>query len=324
MLLRSREKLTELYMQLLSVKWKCVVLVAGLVTCWNLKAQEVPSRPLSIPVYHPMVLIPGYAGSKDYSKFGLTSRIYRVPDNQVISFHQRMYGSNGVFSNFGIGGYFFQEQFETYWNTGLAAVGAYHYPVDKARLHNIAAGATLKGILHVPKKQSEIPDDSLNSSFKPNMDLGLYYYGPSAFAGISVTTLFGTRLDNGLTADDPANIPRAYNFYGGYKFLLSRKNSIVLEPSLLISVNDSTFSELHRHMVPYLKIYLQNFYIGTYVKSKDIFALFFQYQFPRFYTGVFLEFPRVGFLNEDNIIFEVSLGVNLGKGDQRFLKFRHW
>jgi type IX secretion system PorP/SprF family membrane protein len=324
LLLRSRDKLTEFYMQRLSVKWRYVAVVTGLVACWSLNAQEVPSRPLSIPVYHPMVLIPGYAGSKDYAKFGLTSRIYKVPDNQIISFHQRMNGSNGVFSNFGIGGYFFQEQFDTYWNTGLAAVGAYHYPVDKARLHNISVGATLKGILNVPKKQPEIPDDSLNSSFKPNMDLGLYYYGPSAFAGISVTTLFGTRLDDGLTVDDPAYIPRAYNFYGGYKFLLSRKNSIVLEPSLLISVNDSTFSELHRHMVPYLKIYLQNFYIGTYVKSKDIFALFFQYQFPRFYAGVFLEFPRVGFLNEDNIIFEVSLGVNLGTGDQRFLQFRHW
>ena len=32
----------------------------------------------------------------------------------------------------------------------------------------------------------------------------------------------------------------------------------------------------------------------------------------------------VGFLNEDNIIFEISLGINLGKGDQRFLQFRHW
>ncbi len=311
-------------MQRLSLRWRMIVIVAGLVVCRSLDAQEVPSRPLSTPVYHPISLNPGYAGSKDYMSLGLTSRIYKVPDNQIISFHKRLYGSNGFFSNFGVGGYLFQEQFDHYWNSGLAAVASYHYPVDKARLHNIAGGATLKGILHVPKKQSEIPDDSLNSSFKPNMDVGVYYYGPSAFAGFSVTTLFGTRLKGGLTAGDPAYIPRMYHFYGGYKFLLSRKNSIVLEPSLLISVNDSTFSELPGHMTPYLKLYLQNFYIGTYVKSKEIFALFFQYQFPRFYTGVFLEFPRVGFLNEDNIIFEITLGVNLGKGDQRFLQFRHW
>jgi len=301
-----------------------MVLMAGISLCWSLHAQEVPSSPLSIPVYHPLVLNPGYVGSKDYTNIGFTSRIYKVPDNQIVSFHQRMSGDNGFFSNLGIGGFLFQEQLEQSWNTGLAATAAYHHSIDQARLHNLSGGVTLKGILHVPKKQSEIPDDSLSSSFRPNLDLGVYYYGPTAFAGISMTTLFGTKGDEGSRLDAEAYIPRQYHLYGGYKFLLSKKNAIVLEPSLLVSVEDSTFSELHKHITPYLKLYLQNFYIGTYVKSKDIFALFFQYQFPRFYTGVFLEFPRVGFLNEDNIIFEVSLGINLGKGDQRFLQFRHW
>jgi len=69
---------------------------------------------------------------------------------------------------------------------------------------------------------------------------------------------------------------------------------------------------------------LHNFYIGTYLKDLDIFALFFQYQFPKFYTGVFLEFPRVGYLNDENIIFEVSLGVNLGNGSPTFTQHRHW
>jgi type IX secretion system PorP/SprF family membrane protein len=298
--------------------------VAGMFVCNTLDAQEIPSRPLSIPVYHPMVLNPGYVGSKDYTNIGFTTRIYKVPDNQVVSFHQRMSGANGFFSNVGIGGFIFQEQLEQSWNTGLAATVAYHYSIDQARLHNLSGGVTLKGILHVPKKESEIPDDSLSSSFWPNMDLGIYYYGPTAFAGISITTLFGSGEDSESTWDPEAYNPRQYNLYGGYKFLLSRKNAIVLEPSLLVSVEDSTFSELPKHITPYLKLYLQNFYIGTYVKSKDIFALFFQYQFPRFYTGVFLEFPRVGFLNEDNIIFEISLGINLGKEDQRFLQFRHW
>jgi len=311
-------------MQFQGFKWRFVFVIAGMVSCWSLDAQEVPSRPLSIPVYHPMVLNPGYVGSKDYTNIGLTSRIYKVPDNQIIAFHKRMAGTNGFFSNVGIGGYVFQEQLEQSWNTGLAVSGAYHYSIDEARLHNISGGATLKGILHVPKKLAEIPGDSLSSSFRPNMDLGVYYYGPNAFAGISVTTLFGSKHNDTPGDNNEAAFPRQYHLYGGYKFLLSRKNAIVLEPSLLISVEDSTFSEMHKHMVPYLKLYLENFYIGTYVKSKDLFALFFQYQFPRFYTGIFLEFPRVGFLNEDNIIFEVSLGINLGKGDQRFLQFRHW
>ncbi len=76
---------------------------------------------------------------------------------------------------------------------------------------------------------------------------------------------------------------------------------------LLVSLNDSTLSEPQKHLVPYLKVYLQNFYVGTNIKSLDVFTLFFQYQFPRFYTGVYLEFPRVGFLNNVNIIFEVGI-----------------
>jgi type IX secretion system PorP/SprF family membrane protein len=310
-------------MQYLGLK-RSIAAVAGLMLCWSLFAQAVPSRPLSIPVYQPMVLNPAYAGSKDFTSISLSSRIYKVPDNQLLNFHQRLTGANGFYSNFGIGGFFFQEQLERSLNMGLAGTVAYHYSIDKANLHNIAAGTTLKGILHVPKDQAEIPGDSLISSFRPNMDVGIYYYGPSAFAGISVTTLFSARLKEGSAINDEAHIPREYHFYGGYKFLLSRKSSVVLEPSLLVSVNDTTFSEMHKNMIPYLKLYLQNFYIGTYMKSLDTFALFFQYQFPRFYSGVFLEFPRVGFLNEDNIIFEISLGVNLDRGDQRFLQFRHW
>lgn len=303
---------------------RLVVMAAGLAVGWSLAAQSVPSRPLSIPVYHPMVLNPAYAGSKDFTSISLTSRIYNIPDNQILNFHQRLTNPAGDFSSLGVGGFLFQEQKEHSWNMGLAGTVAYHQPLDQAKLHNIAAGATLKAILNTPKKNGENPVDSLQSAFRPNMDLGIYYYGPSAFAGISVTTLFGTRLKGDLTSDSDSYIPREYHFYGGFKFLLSRKNAIVLEPSLLLSLSDSTFPEATDHLIPYLKLYLQNFYIGTYVKTLDTFALFFQYQFPRFYTGVFLEFPRVGFLNDENIIFEISLGLNIGKGDRRFEQIRHW
>lgn len=303
---------------------RLTAMAAGLAVCWSLTAQSVPSRPLSIPVYNPLVLNPAYAGSKDFTSISLTSRIYNVPDNQVITLHQRLSDPTGSFSGVGVGGYLFQEQNEHSWNMGIAGSGAYHFPLDQAKLHNIAVGATMKAILNIPKNKSELASDSLQTAFRPNMDLGLYYYGPTAFAGFSVTTLFGTRLKEDLTTASDSYIPREYNLYGGYKFLLSRENAIVLEPSLLLSVNDSTFSEAFDHLVPYLKLYLQNFYIGTYIKTLDTFALFFQYQFPRFYTGVFLEFPRVGFLNNDNIIFEISLGVNLGRGDRRFELIRHW
>ncbi len=303
---------------------KSLITVSGLMFSIMLAAQDVPSLPLSIPIYHPMVLNPAHVGSKDYTSIGFTSKVFQNWNSQLLNFHQRMTTSDGYFSKFGIGGYTFLEQLDQSWNTGVAIAGSYHYPVDVANLHNISGGASLKGLFNIPKSSGETSGDSLNSTFNPNMDIGVYYYGPTAFAGLSVTSLFGTGKSKDISYDSEAYVSREYHLWGGYKFLLSRNQGIVLEPSLLVSLNDSAFSEASKHMVPYLKLYMQNFYIGTYIESTDKFALFFQYQFPRFYTGLLLEFPRQDFLNDDNIIFEVTLGMNLGHEGPRFLHYRHW
>lgn len=289
-----------------------------------LNAQDVPSKPISIPVYNPMVLNPAFVGSKDFTNIGLTTKVLRYPDSQVLNIHKRLTKADGNYSRVGFGIFGFQEQLNLTWNSGVALAGSFHIPLDDANVHNISIGSTLKGIVVVPKQGNEEVPDSSTASFNPNMDFGVYYYGPQAFAGLSVTSAFGTRVTEDVTFESNSYISREYHFYGGYKFLLNKSSGIVLEPSLLVSLNDSTISEPHKHLVPYLKIYMQNFYVGTYFRSLDILALFFQYQFPRFYTGILLEFPRVGYLNDDNIIFELSLGINLGKGGHQFLQYRHW
>jgi hypothetical protein len=297
-------------MKLLILYIRLLIILSGMLLGTALHAQQIPAGPLSIPVYHPLVINPAYVGSKDYTNISFTTRALKNWDQQLVHAHTRLTGSNNYYSNFGLGGYAFLEQVDQSWNTGLALAGAYHHSLDEARIHNISGGISLKGIFEMPKKPEESSGDSLNSSFSPDMDFGAYYYGPAAFGGLSLTSAFGKE--------------RHYHLYGGYKFLLSRSQSIVLEPSVLVSLNDSTFAEAHKQITPYLKLYLQNFYIGTYMKSVDLFALFFQYQFPRFHTGVFLEFPRKGFLNDENIIFELSFGINLGTEKQKFLQHRHW
>jgi len=307
----------------LTIAGRSIMLLSGLLIHMAVWAQDVPTNPQSIPVYNPLVLNPAFAGSKDFTNICLTTKVLRNPTYQLINIHKRLTSANGFFSNMGLGGYTFYEQLDVSWNTGLALAGSYHFALDEASVHNLSIGGAMKGILNVPKSEVETVD-TISSVFNPNMDVGIYYYGPTAFAGLSVTSLFGTKLSEEITIDSDAYFEREYHLYGGYKFLLSRSKAIVLEPSLLVSLNDSTVSEPQKHLVPYLKVYLQNFYVGTYMKSTDLFALFFQYQFPSFYTGVFLEFPRIGFLNNENIIFELSLGVNIGSGDNRFRQNRHW
>ncbi len=288
-----------------------------------LLGQNIPGKLLSIPVYNPMILNPGYVGSKDFTNIGLTTKALKYPDSQVLNFHKRVKDANGSYSKIGIGAYVFQEQYDLSWNSGLALSGAYHFALDKDQIHNLSAGLSLKGLFATPKTEEESVGDSLTGKFIPNMDLGVYYYGPSGFAGISTTSIFGSKSNKDSTLNY-AHLDRSYHLYGGYKFQVSKRLGIVIEPSLLLSLNDNIISEPHKHLVPYLKIYLENFYLGTYLKDFDVFALFFQYQFPKLYAGVFLEFPRVGYLNDDNIIFELSLGVNLGSSGSSFLQYRHW
>jgi len=299
-----------------------MAMLSGFFTSLFLQGQDVPSKPLSIPVYHPMLINPAFVGSKDFTNISFTTRALKYPDSQVINIHKRIANAEGDYTPLGFGAYAFQEQLEHSWNTGLAAAGTYHFAVDDEHLHNIAGGVTVKGILLVPKKGDESISDTSAAVFRPNMDLGLYYYGPQAFGGMSVTTLLDTK--KGDTISSYSHIDREYHVYGGYKFVLSKTHGIVLEPSLHVSLNDSTLTEPHKHLVPYLKLYVQNVYVGTCLKDFDVFALFFQYQFPRLYAGVFLEFPRIGYLNDDNIIFEVSVGVNLGSGGTPHLQYGHW
>jgi type IX secretion system PorP/SprF family membrane protein len=285
--------------------------------------QGSPSKLLSLPVYHPMVLNPAFAGSKDFTSISLTTKASKWPDTQILNLNTRLYSPDGEFSHLGIGAYVFQEQFDLSWNTGLAVSGAYHFSLDRQKLHYISLGTTLKGILAVPKASAESPADSLSAKFRPNMDIGVYYYGPQAFGGIAVTTMFGTDT-NGDSTLNYSNFDRQYNFQLGYKFLISKRLGIVIEPSILATLDDETIGDPINNLVPYLKVYLNNFYVGSYLKDLDIFALFFQYQFPKFYAGVFLEFPTEGYLNDENIIFEVSMGMNLGRGNPTFNQHRHW
>ncbi|MFH0757580.1 MAG: type IX secretion system membrane protein PorP/SprF [Bacteroidota bacterium] len=300
-----------------------LLVLSGLLPSLFLIGQDVPSKLLSIPVFHPMVFNPAIAGSKDFTNINLTSKAINFTKGQLISMHTRLATPEGDYSHFGFGAYAFQEQLIQSWHTGLAVTGAYHYWIDDEHLHNLAVGVAAKGFFMVPKT-GEVSDlDSSHTVFRPNMDAGIYYYGPQGFGGLSVTTLFDTDFkgDSSLLF---STIDRQYHLFGGYKFVINKKLRIVIEPSLLVSLDDETLSEPIQHLVPYLKLYLQNFYLGTYLKDFDIFALFFQYQFPKFYTGVFLEFPRVGYLNDNNIIFEVSVGLNLGQGGPAFLQYRHW
>ena len=308
-----------------ALKIPALMITMGLGFSLGLFSQTVPSIPFSIPVNHPVLINPAFSGSKDFTNITLTSRVLKF-SSQALTLHKRLKARNGSYSRNGLGAFAFNEHFSTSWNTGFGLNGTYHLPLDQEHLHNISGGVSLKGIISGPKKSEMEAYDSAQIAFTPDLDLGIYYYGPHAYAGISVTSLFESSDQMDSLTRTYATIRRSYHLCAGYKFILYRDLGIVLEPSLLVSLNDETLKEPHRHITPYLKVYLQNFYLGTYfeVEDFDSISLFFQYQFPRWFTGLFIEFPRKGYLNDDNIVFELSVGVNLGRNDTKFLQHRHW
>jgi len=289
-----------------------------------LTGQQTPSKPYSNPIFSPIVINPAIIGSKDYTNINLISRLSGKPTAQSLSIHTRLAKQDG-FTNFGIGGFIFHDRLVNSSNIGLNVGGAYHIPIGKNSLSNISIGLAIKGIYNFPIENAEaITIDSTDGILTPNFDFGVYYYGPTAFIGLSVINGLENIFDNDIIEQDECYTPREYNLYGGYKFLLSRKFSIVLEPSVLLNVQDETLSKFYEHITPYLKLYIQNGYIGTYYKDIDHLAVFFQYEFPRIIAGMFFEAPRKEFLSSQNIIIEGSLGINLSKEKTMFPRYRHW
>ena len=107
--------------------------------------------------------------------------------------------------------------------------------------------------------------------------------------------------------------------------VLSRNREIVLEPSVIMHLHDSVFSDIERNITPILKIYVQNACFGTYFRNFDRLAFFLQYQFPRFYTGVNASFPRNQMLiSNDQLTIEIALGLNLGRTERTSTQPYRW
>ncbi len=98
----------------------------------------------------------------------------------------------------------------------------------------------------------------------------------------------------------------------GYKFVLSRSLNIVLEPSLIVNLNDSLDFDKKETYNPMLKLYMDAFCLGAYLHNYDNLTFFFQYKFPKLYIGTLVDFPRnVPFYKQD-LTVEIVAGVNFG------------
>lgn len=298
----------------------------------TLSAQTSPNYPVSYRIFNPFVFNPAIAGSKDFASAGFIIGNYGEINSQLASFHTRLakpgekyFTSYALpeFTNIGLGGYIFNEKEDPTNNIGVAATGSYHLQLGHDALSYLSAGITAKAIYNRYLGDTDFGNPDVNTLI-PNLDAGLYFYNPSFYVGISATNI--------LDADDNPdslgiyNIPvtRTYYLLAGYKFILSRSENIVLEPSIIVSSGDSIPDDITNLFKPGIKLYAGNFCIGTYFNDFNKISFFGQYKYSRTYLGAYFELPWNSPYYKKPILVEFSIGVNISAVKSGVSRSYHW
>jgi type IX secretion system PorP/SprF family membrane protein len=316
---------------------KSVIFFIFLILHFNpLVGQQTPLDPVSYRIFSPFILNPAIAGSKDFTSVDFISGWQGKSNSQIISVNSRLtkkgsgyFMSPGTkkFTDLGVGGYVFNEKLSPSQNTGIGAICSYQIPLDKLSLSFVSFGFAVKGIFNILDSVTSadpglsIPEKKI---FYPNLDFGVYFYGPKLFAGISATNLLGNPEDPDSSGVFRLPVSRQYFFITGYKIILSKSFDLVLEPSLILNSNGSLTQNMTYILKPMLKLYMQGFCIGTYFNNYNYIPFFLQYKYPRFYLGTFIEIPKNSPYFKKALNIEFTVGINYSTIKSSNYKNYHW
>jgi len=298
----------------------------------KVQAQQTPFNPISNRVFTPLIINPAIAGSKDFMAIDFSSGIQGPEKSQLLSGNTRIakkgptyYGApvSKSFTSFGVGAYLFNDVTGVSRNVGVGAVASYHMPLDDKDISFLSGGIAVKGFYNMMDSVAEPPSPA-KSILMPNLDAGLYYYGQNSYAGISATNILGTMRDSADLAVYDIPVSRQYFLIAGYKFVLSRSLNIVIEPSLIINLDDSLDFNKKESYNPMLRLYMEDFCVGAYLHDYNNLTFFFQYRFPRLYLGTLVDFPRNVPFYKRELVVEVAVGFNLGSIGSASPMSRHW
>jgi type IX secretion system PorP/SprF family membrane protein len=300
---------------------KTIILVVLLMfTEIKAQAQHTPDSPISGKVFIPFIINPAAAGSKDFTAIDFSATLEGDNPSQVLGTNTRIarkgpgyFGAPAEksYTRIGFGATLFNDLNGSSRNLGASAGLSYHLPLNDKNVSFISGGLAIKGIYNI---MDSIPELSapLKRSFIPNIDAGIYIYTQNLFAGISATNILGNMADSADMAIYNIPVSRQYFFQAGYKFVLSSSFNIVIEPSIIINLDDSLRFDMKQTYNPMLKLYMEAFCLGAYLHDYDDLTLFFQYKFPKLYLGTLVNFPRdVPFYKRD-LTVEIAAGLNFG------------
>jgi len=314
---------------------KIFLSVLFLIPAIALNGQETPYQPISYRVFTPFIFNPAVAGSKDFTSVDLIASMQNNSYSQIASANTRLWRKGPgytvspklrKYSNIGVGGAMFNDVYGLTRNLGVSLTGAYHIALNEKELSFISVGVSAKGIY------SHIPGDTIfdrpeKNLMSPNLDAGIYYYNPNFYVGFSATNILGNPEDRDSLGLYSIPVTRQYFFHAGYKFVLSRSLDIVLEPSVIITSDDTLRLDMDGitgMIKPGLRLYMGKFCVGTYFQDFDKIPFFFQYKYPRFYVATFFEIPKNIPFYKKELTAEIGIGVNLGVDCYSNKKESHW
>jgi type IX secretion system PorP/SprF family membrane protein len=294
--------------------------------------QQTPLNPVSYRVFSPFVFNPAIAGSKDFFSFDLVAGTENNSKSQIISINTRLpkksqdyISSPGAteFTKIGIGGILFNDMNGVSRNIGVGTTLSYHIQLGKKALSFLSLGTSFKAIYNINSGNSDLSIPAKNT-FLPNLDVGVYFYNPSFYAGISTTNLLGNPEHPDSLGIYSIPVSQQFFFQIGYRFVLNRSLNILLEPSVVVNTDNSFSQKLKNMIEPALKLYADNFCVGTYFNDFSKISFFLQYKFPRFYVGTYFELPNNSAFYKKSLRTELSLGINFSGIKSGVSRFYHW
>jgi type IX secretion system PorP/SprF family membrane protein len=312
---------------------RVTIIVTNVFIFCSAGGQQAQLDPISYWVFVPYIYNPAIIGSKDYLSIGLNASFQGNSNTQLLSGNTRISKTNsGYFSspdikefkNIGVGGSLFRDINSSSRNIGLSASGSVQIPLNTLKISFLSFGAAAKGVFNKTGSDSPGLKEGELKTFYPDLDLGIYYYGPRLFTGLSVVNVFGNFEQADSIEVNRIPVDRQFFFTAGYKIILSKSLNIVLEPSILVFANDSTINNLSDNISPILKLYMEEFCVGTSFQRDGNIKIFSQFRYPRFFVGAFYEFAKKTPYFKKNPFVEVTLGINIQPDKSRFSKKSLW
>ncbi len=296
------------------------------------KGQQTPLYPVSYRIFNPFIINPAVAGSKDFTTVDLNAGKHGDLNSQIVSFNGRLskpgvgyFSSEGIpeFTNIGVGGIVFNEMNNISRIVGIVATGAYHLKLDRNALSYISVGGSLKALFNNYQGNEDLNRPS-KSTFFPNMDVGIYYYSPFIYAGISATNIFGKPAEPDTLGYSTIPVSRQYYLNAGTKIVIQSFYNMVIEPSLFIVADDSLSLEPLDMIKPALRLYFGKFCLGTYLNNLDNVSFLFQFKYPKFHIGAYFEMQRRSPFYRTPPMAEIAFGMNLAAIKSGVSRLNHW